>query len=51
MKSALKTIEKENLIQEGDKIGVAVSGGRDSMALLNFLNELAKEQNFECTWK
>ena len=48
MKSALKTIEKENLIQEGDKIGVAVSGGRDSMALLNFLNELAKEQNFEC---
>ena len=48
MKSALKTIEKENLIQEGDKIGVAVSGDRDSMALLNFLNELAKEQNFEC---
>ena len=48
MKSALKTIEKQNLIQEGDKIGVAVSGGRDSMALLNFLNELSKEKNFEC---
>lgn len=48
MKSALKTIEKQNLIQEGDKIGVAVSGGRDSMALLTFLNELSKERGFEC---
>ena len=29
-----KTIEKHNLIKAGDKIGVACSGGRDSMALL-----------------
>lgn len=48
MKSALRTIDKYNLINEGEKIGVAVSGGRDSMALLNFLFELSKERNFEC---
>lgn len=48
MKSALRTIEKQNLIQAGDVVGVAVSGGRDSMALLHFLNELSKEKNFEC---
>ncbi len=48
MKSVLRTIEKYNLIQPGEKIGIAVSGGRDSMALLHFLHELSKEQNFEC---
>lgn len=34
------TIEKEQLIEKGDKIVVAVSGGPDSVALLHVLNAL-----------
>ena len=40
----LKTIKKYNLIENGDKIVVAVSGGPDSITLLNCLYEL-KESN------
>ena len=36
----LKTIKKYNLIENGDKIVVAVSGGPDSITLLNCLYEL-----------
>lgn len=38
MISVDKTLEKNKLIKKGDKIGVAVSGGIDSMCLLHFLN-------------
>ena len=48
MKSIEKTIEKYNLINEHDKIGVAVSGGKDSMCLLHYLHSISKEKNFEC---
>ena len=34
----LNTITKYNLIKNGDKIVVAVSGGPDSMCLLDVLN-------------
>jgi tRNA 2-thiocytidine biosynthesis protein TtcA len=37
-----KAIHEFNLIQEGDKILVAVSGGKDSWVMLYILNELRK---------
>lgn len=47
MENILKTIKKYNLISEGDVIGVAVSGGSDSMSLLHYLYELTNEIEFE----
>ena len=47
MKSVEKTIEKYGIIQKGDKIGVACSGGKDSMSLLHYLHSIAKEKGFE----
>lgn len=43
----LDTINKYNLIDENDKIVVAVSGGADSMCLLLVLSLLAKKLKFE----
>lgn len=43
----LETIKKYNLIEEGDRIVVAVSGGPDSMALLNSLYDLKDKLKFE----
>lgn len=40
----LKTIQKNNLIENGDKIIVAVSGGPDSICLLDILKKLQKEK-------
>ena len=39
----LETIKKYNLIENGDKLVLAVYGGPDSMAMLNILNELKKD--------
>lgn len=39
----LKTIKKYNLIENGDKIVVGVSGGPDSITLLNVLLEIKQE--------
>ena len=43
----LKTIKKYNLISNGDKIVVAVSGGPDSMCLLNILKNLRQKFSTE----
>ena len=40
----LETIKKYNLIEPKDKIVVGVSGGPDSMTLLNILLEIKKEK-------
>ena len=43
----LKTIEKYNLIENGDKVVIGVSGGPDSMCLLSILNDIKDKLNFE----
>ena len=47
MENILKTIEDYNLIKPGEIIGVATSGGSDSMALLNYLYDLSQQIEFE----
>ena len=42
-KKTTNTIKKYTLIEDGDKIVLGVSGGPDSMAMLNVLNEIRKE--------
>jgi len=43
-KKVLYTIRKYELIKKGETIGVAVSGGKDSMTLLYILNSVARER-------
>lgn len=43
----IQTIKKYNLINSGDKIVLGVSGGPDSIAMLDILNQLKDEMNFE----
>ena len=43
----LKTIKKFNLINKNDKIICGVSGGPDSICMLNILNDLKKDLKFE----
>ena len=40
----LKTIKKYNLIENGDKLVLAVSGGPDSIAMLNILKEIRNDK-------
>lgn len=47
MENIRKLIEENNLINEGDVVGVGVSGGKDSMALLHYLHALSFEMGFE----
>ena len=43
----INTIRRYNLIQSGDKIVLGVSGGPDSISMLNILNEIKEDFNFE----
>lgn len=45
--NAKSLIRENKMIEDGDIIGVATSGGKDSMALLCFLKELSENQDFE----
>ena len=47
MENIKRLIIENNLIKEGEVIGVGVSGGKDSMALLHYLNNLSRELDFE----
>jgi len=42
-KKTLKTIQKYNMLRFDDKIAVAVSGGKDSVALLYIIDEIERE--------
>ncbi|MDR1721977.1 MAG: TIGR00269 family protein [Methanobrevibacter sp.] len=39
-KKVIRTIKRENLIDKGDKVLIALSGGKDSVVLLDILNTL-----------
>ncbi len=41
----LNTINKYNLINDGDKVVLGVSGGPDSIAMLNILNDIKNDKN------
>ena len=43
----LETITKYNLIQSGDKIVIGLSGGPDSISLINVLNEIKNDSTIE----
>ena len=40
----IETIKKYNLIKDGDKIVLGVSGGPDSISMLNILNEIKQDR-------
>ena len=42
-----KTISKHNMIESGDIVGVAVSGGKDSLSLLQVLKKISSDHNFK----
>ena len=42
-----RTIAKYDMLQRGDKVGVAVSGGKDSLSLLEVLSRLSETKRYE----
>lgn len=47
IRKTAKTISKHNMIKNADNVCVAVSGGKDSLALLYVLNKMKESHNFE----
>jgi cytoplasmic tRNA 2-thiolation protein 1 len=46
LRKTAKTISKYNMIRNGELVCVAVSGGKDSLALLHVLSKMSKNHNF-----
>ncbi|HXW02850.1 MAG TPA: ATP-binding protein, partial [Nitrosarchaeum sp.] len=46
VRKTAKTISKYNMIQNNELVAVAVSGGKDSLALLDIINQMTKTHNF-----
>ena len=46
LRKTAKTISKYNMIKNGELVCVAVSGGKDSLALLHILSKMAENHNF-----
>ncbi|MDH3676703.1 MAG: TIGR00269 family protein [Nitrosopumilus sp.] len=46
LRKTAKTISKYKMVQNDELVAVAVSGGKDSLALLNIMNKMAKNHNF-----
>lgn len=46
VRKTAKTISKHNMIQNNELVAIAVSGGKDSLALLNIINQMTKTHNF-----
>lgn len=47
VRKTAKTISKHNMIQNNELVAVAVSGGKDSLALLDIINQMTKTHNFK----
>ena len=47
VRKTAKTISKYNMIKHNDLVAVAVSGGKDSLALLKIINEMALTHSFK----
>ena len=46
LRKAARTISKHNMIKNNELVCVAVSGGKDSLVLLDVLNKMSKTHNF-----
>ena len=46
LRKTAKTISKYNMIKNDELVAVAVSGGKDSLALLQILHKMSKNHNF-----
>ncbi len=46
IRKTAKTISKHKMIRRGDIVGVAVSGGKDSLSLLHVLKQISESHNF-----
>ena len=47
LQKTARTISKHNMIENGDIVGVAVSGGKDSLSLLHLLKKMSESHNFK----
>lgn len=46
IRKTARTVSKYNMIERGDVVGVAVSGGKDSLSLMHVLKQISLSHNF-----